>query len=98
MKANCWEVKECGRQPGGEKNNELGICPATTEKKVHGVNSGINGGRSCWAIQKTLCGNAVQGTFTQKLGGCMQCDFYSAVRREEGGNYISTQQILARLN
>jgi len=28
-KLNCWEFKKCGRQPGGPKVAELGVCPAT---------------------------------------------------------------------
>ena len=73
---NCWEFKKCGRESGGEKNKELGICPASTEIKAHGINSGTNGGRACWVINKTLCGNQVQGAFIQKLNGCMNCEFY----------------------
>ncbi len=87
MKTNCWEVKKCGRQPGGEKSTELGVCPATTEKRVHGVNGGINGGRSCWAIKQTLCENQVQGSFAEKFVGCLQCNFYSKVRDEEASNF-----------
>ncbi|MCL7486720.1 MAG: hypothetical protein M8357_00915 [Desulfobulbaceae bacterium] len=95
MRLNCWEVKECGRQPGGHKSRELGVCPATTETKAHGLNGGVNGGRVCWVIDRTICHNQVQGTFTQKLKGCLQCDFYSAVRNEEGSNYLPSKEILA---
>jgi hypothetical protein len=28
-KLNCWEVKKCGREPGGVKVKELGVCPAS---------------------------------------------------------------------
>lgn len=98
MRVNCWEAKGCGRQPGGEKVNEHGICPAAVEVKANGINGGINGGRSCWAIQKTLCGDQVQGTFTQKLNGCMQCEFYSSVRDEERSNYQGSKQILLRIS
>lgn len=96
-KMNCWDVKKCGREPGGKKCNELGVCPASTETKAHGINDGINGGRACWAIQETLCGSKVQGTFTQKLSNCMQCEFYSAVRNEEGNKYSSSREIISRL-
>ena len=60
-KQNCWEFKSCGRQPGGAKTAELGLCPAATEPRLNGVNSGRNGGRSCWAMTGTLCGGAVHG-------------------------------------
>ena len=98
MKTNCWEVKQCGRQPDGTKVHELGVCPASIATDLDGVNGGKNGGRSCWAIAKTLCENRVQGTFSQKLGGCMDCDFYTAVREEERENYIGTQIILAKIS
>jgi len=29
---NCWEYKKCGREPGGIKVHELGVCPATVEE------------------------------------------------------------------
>ena len=49
-KQNCWEFKKCGREPGGVKTAELGVCPAATTEKANGLNSGRNGGRACWAI------------------------------------------------
>jgi len=94
---NCWEFKKCGRQPGGAKAVELGVCPASTETKVGGVNSGKNGGRACWAIAGTLCGGTVQGTYTSKFVNCTQCDFYQLVASEEGANYKKSTSILAIL-
>jgi hypothetical protein len=47
-KQNCWEFKNCGRESGGAKVDELGICPAKNKKRTDGVYSGKNGGRSCW--------------------------------------------------
>ena len=98
MKLNCWESKECGRHPGGEKAEELGVCPASIEQKVHGINGGTNGGRACWVIQKTLCGDQVQGSFAEKLGGCLACNFYSAVRTEQGSNFMTSKDILGKIN
>ena len=83
MKANCWEIKQCGRQPGGAKAAELGVCPASTAS-LHECNGGRYGGRVCWAIAGTLCGGKVQGTFAQKAANCMNCEFYQTVKREEG--------------
>jgi len=31
---NCWEFKKCGREPGGEKASELGICPRQMMKHL----------------------------------------------------------------
>jgi hypothetical protein len=96
-KLNCWEAKKCGRQPGGAKVTEAGVCPATTETKVDGINSGKNGGRSCWAITGTLCGGKVQGTFATKLGNCKECAFYKLVVMTEGSSITPTAQIVKRL-
>jgi hypothetical protein len=73
---NCWEVKKCGREPNGIKSKELGVCPAVTTEEKNGVNNGINAGRICWRVAGTLCGGAVQGTFTQKAMNCSKCDIF----------------------
>lgn len=95
---NCWEHFKCGRQPGGDKTVELGVCPAATEEKLHGTNEGINGGRSCWAIAGTLCKGKTQGSYAQKLGDCLRCEFYASVRQDQGGSLITTKDILNKLN
>lgn len=86
-KLNCWEVKLCGRQPGGNKVHELGICPAATDVKNDGLNSGKNGGRVCWSLTGTFCGGKVQGTYAQKQGTCLTCEFMQIVRAEEGASF-----------
>ena len=63
MPVNCWEFKNCGRQPGGPRAAELGVCPASSNVKVNGTNQGRNGGRICWAVAGTLCDGKVQGSF-----------------------------------
>jgi len=82
-KANCWEHKKCGRQPGGHKAAELGICPVTTYSELNGAHGGKNAGRACWAIAGSLCGGKIQGTYAQKLNNCWRCDFMNSVKREE---------------
>jgi methyl-accepting chemotaxis protein len=81
---NCWEFKKCGRQPGGEKIAELGVCPASTDTAHDGFNSGKNNGRYCWRIAGTLCGGKVQGSFAAKAANCLICDFYKIIKDEEG--------------
>lgn len=81
---NCWEFKHCGREVGGAKAAELGVCPAATDTSVDGLNSGKNGGRICWIIAGTVCDGEVQGTFAQKIPACMACDFFKKVKAEEG--------------
>ncbi len=97
MPQNCWEFKKCGREPGGPKVNELGVCAASTEARVEGINHGKNGGRCCWAIAGTLCKGVKQGVFAQKLENCMKCDFYQQVREEEGSGAVKSRDVLQRL-
>ena len=94
VKLNCWEAEECGRQPGGIRSQEFGVCPVTTETRASGINSGINAGRACWAIAGTLCGGEKQGNYTQKLKKCLDCSFFNKVRQEEGAAFINSQKIL----
>jgi hypothetical protein len=83
-KLNCWEYKKCGRQIGGENTNELGVCPASTQKSADGVNNGRFGGRCCWVIAGNLYCETVHGTFAAKEDNCLNCDFSNLVRQEEG--------------
>jgi len=93
-KENCWESKKCGREPGGAKAAELGVCPAATHGSLNGVHGGKNGGRSCWIIAGTLCGGKVQGSFAQKIGNCMSCDFYAKVKAEEASSIMAPTELL----
>ncbi|MCI5149739.1 MAG: hypothetical protein D3916_10195 [Candidatus Electrothrix sp. MAN1_4] len=99
-KKNCWEVKKCGRQPGGDQIAHQGLCPASTLIAVNGINGGINGGRACWALTGTLSGPAekVQGTFARILHiSCYECDFYEQVLIEEQENFKGTVAIVQEL-
>jgi hypothetical protein len=97
-RTNCWEFKGCGREPGGKAIAALGVCPAASRSEIHGINHGKAGGRACWAIAGTLCGGVVQGTFAQKLGSCMKCEFYRAVVREEGRGIATARDIHERFD
>ena len=96
-KLNCWEIKKCGRQAGGDKVRELGECIAAKEIRVNGVHGGRNGGRCCYALAGTLCGGKIQGTFATKLTNCMQCEVYKLILKEESTNRKNTTEILALL-
>jgi hypothetical protein len=85
-KQNCWELKKCGREPGGQKTGDFGVCPAASDSASNGVNSGKNGGRICWAIAGTFCGGKVQGDFAQKSVSCMSCEIFKQVKSEEGAD------------
>lgn len=90
-KQNCWEYKKCGRETGGNKAEELGICPASEDASFNGINRGENAGRICWAVAGTFCGDKVQGTFADKRQSCMKCDFFRRVREDEGAANLETK-------
>ncbi len=94
---NCWEFKKCGREPGGAKAAEMGVCPASIETRTNGIHHGSNGGRSCWAVTGTFCGGKVQGSFATKLVSCMECEFFKMVGKEEAGTFQNSRTILALL-
>lgn len=96
-KLNCWEFMKCGREPGGRRAFELGICPAATAVELNGTNSGKNGGRACWPVAGTLCGGKVQGIFAIKLPNCMQCPFFRTVGSEEGPSHEGAKDILKKI-
>ncbi len=96
-KLNCWEFKKCGRVSGGEHEKDLGVCPVTAEKRLNGVHDGTNAGRACWVVAGTLCGGIVQGSFAKKYEHCEKCDFYQAVKKEEGYKYELAILLLKRL-
>lgn len=96
-KENCWEIKQCGREPGGANTGEFGACPSATEKRLNGVNGGKNGGRCCWAIAGTMCRGKIQGAYASKIINCSNCDFYKLVREEEGRNFAMFFEIQKKL-
>ena len=87
-KKNCWEYKKCGREPEGANVHELGVCPTSTATKLNVIHGGKNGGRVCWAVAGSMCDGEVQGTYEQKYGDCIICDFYHSVRHEETDNFL----------
>ena len=98
MKKNCWEFKKCGRELGGEKAAEIGVCPASTNTKLDGVHDGKNAGRSCWVIAGTMCNGEVQGIFAQKYNDCRTCDFYQKVKEEEGKDFLITVDLIRMID
>ena len=86
-KKNCWEFKKCGREPGGAKVEEFGVCAAAVDQRYDGRHGGENGGRKCWHVNATLCGGSKQGTFFKKAANCVNCDFFKLVKDEEGDDF-----------
>lgn len=83
-KTNCWEFKDCGREEGGAKAGELGVCPTFKNDTYDGDNGGKNGGRICWAAAGTFCGGEVRGIFVKDQDSCVECDFFIKVKKEAG--------------
>jgi hypothetical protein len=96
-KLNCWEFKNCGREPGGSKVTELGVCPASVEGRMDGTHEGVNAGRACWVIAGTLCRGEVQGTFAKKYEACEKCDFYQKVKSDEFPRFMLSPILLTML-
>jgi hypothetical protein len=68
---NCWEFTGCGREKGGAKAAERGVCPAWPDN-----------GYSCALVNGTFCNGQVQGDFASKVGGCATCDFFKSPHHE----------------
>jgi len=92
-KINCWEFKQCGREPGGANTQALGVCPAALPSAYDGANRGLHGGRFCWAVAGTLCGGRVQGTFAKKFKTCLDCEFLKHVQEVRGRFFILLPEI-----
>ncbi|MBF0564266.1 MAG: hypothetical protein HQK89_03390 [Nitrospirae bacterium] len=80
-KLNCWQFKQCGREPGGKNSVSIGICPVATAANFNGLHGGENGGRACWAVPSTLCENS--GNLASKIRNCTTCEFHQLVIKEE---------------
>ncbi len=79
---NCWEFRQCGREPGGINAVEFGACPAAMDSATDGVWGGVHRGRMCWAVTGTLCGGTPATTFAQKRRGCRTCEFLQQVKQQ----------------
>ena len=93
IKICCWEFNKCGREPGGRNAVKMGVCPASIDARLDGINGGINGGRACWSIPGTMCDGKITDTFSAKMGACLDCKFYKRVMKEEQESFQSTLEI-----
>jgi serine/threonine protein phosphatase PrpC len=88
-KTNCWEYMQCGREPGGHRTDELGVCPAADNRVFHGLYQGKNAGRACWLVAGTFCNSKVQGSFARKIESCKNCEFYKEIHGTEGATCLN---------
>ncbi|MBF0475198.1 MAG: hypothetical protein HQK59_05075 [Deltaproteobacteria bacterium] len=82
---NCWEFKKCGRQAGGDKVKEIGVCPAYPDY-----------GKCCARVAGTLCGGKVQGTFATEMTTCLDCDFYKSEHYDRSIKTIIPKKMMMR--
>jgi hypothetical protein len=97
MKQNCWEYFKCGREPGGERADKLGVCPASQERKLNGIHGGKNGGRACWVVAGTNCERENKGNSAKKEATCTACEFYQLVKDEEHSLFIFSGTLLTNV-
>jgi hypothetical protein len=77
----------CGREPGGRRAAELGVCPAAEFSAADGYLGGRNGGCACAYVAGTFCEGVLQGTYRDKSKECWDCAFYRQLRREHGAAF-----------
>ena len=75
---------KCGRHPGGDKVDKLGLCPTAIDPIYDGFNQGDSAGRACWLVSGTFCHGKIQGSFVDKQDSCKNCAFYKKIHAEEG--------------
>lgn len=78
---NCWEFKNCGREPEGVLADQLGVCPVALEMKQDGNNGGRAAGRVCWTVPVADQTGQILKSCADKA--CLTCTFYTRVQFEE---------------
>ena len=75
----------CGRESGGSKIDDLGVCPASAyNPERDGINQGESAGRVCWTLEGTLCEGHNRG---EKFKHCIRCPFFTYVSNQEGRDF-----------
>jgi hypothetical protein len=96
-KLNCWEVTKCGREEGGARALELGVCPASREHRLDGIHGGTNAGRACWIVAGTFCKGPAQGANAQSIHTCVDCELFQRVQAEEGEDFHMSAHLSEKL-
>ena len=78
--SNCWEIKDCGREPNGKNVSLYGICPVSVEVNLDGIHNGKNGGRCCWVVTQDINNDNVIISCYEKALVCRSCNFYNSVK------------------
>ncbi|MBF0097558.1 MAG: hypothetical protein HQM04_08770 [Magnetococcales bacterium] len=80
MSKNCWEVKQCGREPGGYMARQQGTCPVPLYTLADGFLGGHNGGRACAFIVRQLNASERLSACSQNSQTCDQCSFFNQLQ------------------
>jgi hypothetical protein len=96
-KLNCWEYEKCGREKGGARALELGVCPAVEESRLDGIHGGVNAGRACWAVAGTFCKTPAQGAHALQIHTCVECEFFKLVQETEGEDFHMSVHLREKL-
>ncbi|MEO5362836.1 MAG: hypothetical protein H7838_04345 [Magnetococcus sp. DMHC-8] len=82
MKTNCWEEKQCGREPGGRAADKRGPCPVPLYTLADGFLGGENGGRACVFVVGRLNEHERKWACSQSSDTCEKCDFYRKLKKK----------------
>jgi hypothetical protein len=88
MNINCWEFCECGRQPGGDKVDIYGPCPAPLNEKCEGINNGQNAGRYCWKAVGTMSDVEPDCPKAKRANDCLECDFFQLIKAQQQESFV----------
>ena len=91
---NCWDHFDCGRGPAGPGAHESDVCRAALEDAADGINGGVKGGRSCWAVAGTLGVDQLECLVRDR---CTECEFRLAVIKQEMPHFDDRYPVLERL-
>ena len=88
----------CGKESGGNKKDDQGVCPAAKPNSYNGANNGKYAGRFCWAVMSTQCNGKIQGAYAKKFLDCVNCDFFKKVQDEEGNEFILSPKVYKEID
>lgn len=80
MSGNCWDMKDCGRGPGGRLVGELGECPVV---KAVGSKEENGPDQKCWKVRiKDEKGRLVPN-WSRPEKECLNCEVMDITREKE---------------
>jgi hypothetical protein len=88
----------CGREAGGRKAGELGICPVSLRSQPEGVSRAAGRGQPCWAFPGNACDHRSDGQPGQDSLACRQCERMQQVCDREGRYFALRQPPRSRMD